>query len=184
MGTTFVEIILHNLMSLLPFVIIYSYEGGVRWTFGRNPVCLKPGFHWKIWFVHSIETITVVDDFIELPIQSIITKDEKLVCFSVNIGYRINDVVRHFCEVDDFQRATVGISMTHLAQRVREQSLTELVQDLKKLENSLQGTLTTRMKNWGTEIFSVGFTNFAQVPTQFRVFGINDQQNSYPVLHT
>jgi regulator of protease activity HflC (stomatin/prohibitin superfamily) len=178
MGATFIEVVLHNLLALLPFVVIYSYQGGVRWTLGKNPVNLSPGFHWKIWFIQRIEIISVVDDFMELPIQSIITKDAKLVCFSVNIGYRITDVVRHFCEVDDFHSATVGISMTHLAQRVRELTLDELIGDLRKLETSLNGTLTTRMKNWGTEIFSVGFTNFAEVPSQFRVFGIGDRQGA------
>jgi len=136
-----------------------------------------PGFWCKIWIVHSVEVIPVVDDVIELPTQSVITKDEKLVCFSANIGYRITNVVNHFCGVTDFTTATVGIAMTHLAQRVREKTLAELTIDLKKLEGSLENTLTTRVKDWGTEIWSVGFTNFAEVPSQLRIFGIGDQRS-------
>ena len=64
--------------------------------------------------------------------------------------------------------------MAHLAKRVREKELAELITDLKKLEDSLEGTLTTQFKNWGTEVEWVGFTDFAEVPTQFRVFGIGD----------
>lgn len=171
MASTIAEMILQNLMALLPFVVIFSFEGGVRWTLGRNPIALGPGFHWKIWFVHEIEVIQIVDDFVELPIQSVITKDGELVCFSVNIGYRIGDTVKHFCEVTDFKEALEGIAMQHLAQRVREQKYDELTDDLKTLETSLKGTLTTRVRPWGTEIFSVGFTNFAKVPYQFRLFG-------------
>lgn len=169
-GSTLVEIILNNLASLLPFLIVRSYQRGVRWKLGRNPKELLPGLRWKLWFYHQVELFDVPDEVLDLPVQSVVTKDEKLVCFSVNIGFRIVDVVSHACNVHDFLDSTAGIAMTHLAKRVREKTLSELVSDLKDLEKSLEGTLTTRMKHWGTEVFSVGFTNFAEVPRQMRIF--------------
>src|SRR6187455_85038 len=167
---TFVEAILNNIMSLLPFLVIKSYQRGVRWTFGKDPVELVPGFHWKVWFYHAIEIIAVSDEVMDLPVQSVITADEKLVCFSVNIGFRIVDVVKHMTSVQDFIDSTRGLAMTHLAKKVRSKTLKELIADLGDLEKSLEGTLTTRMKAWGTEVFSVGFTDFAEVPQQIRVF--------------
>ena len=178
MTSTFLEMVFQNLMTLLPFVIVYSYERGVRWFLGCNPKELQPGFHWKIWFIHRVEIVIVIDDVLQLPTQSVITKDKKLVCFSVNIGYRINNAVKHWCGVTDFRTATLGLAMIHLAQRVRERTLDELMGDLKSLEKSLEGTLTTRFKDWGTEVFLVGFTDFAEVPQQYRVFGIGDHHIS------
>lgn len=183
MHGTLIEIILNNLMSLLPFVIIKSYQRGVRWKFGRNPREIEPGIRLKIWFLHQIETHNIVDDVIDLPVQSVITKDEKLVCFSVNVGFRIADVVKHSCGVQDFVESTAGIAMTHLAKRVREKTLSELVTDLSELERSLEGTLTTRMKHWGTEVFSVGFTNFAEVPRQMRIF-LDSHRNVHSLAST
>ena len=158
-------------MALLPFVIVRSYQRGVRWRFGKDPKELGPGFHWKVWLWHQCEISDIVDEAIELPIQSVITKDEKLVCFSANIGFRICDIVKHWENVQDFHESTKAVAMTHLARRVREQTLSDLIGDLKKLEDSLENTLTTRFKKWGTEVFSVGFTNFAEVPRQMRIFG-------------
>ena len=170
MGETLVTVIFNNLMALMPFVIVRSYQRGVRWQLGRNPKEIKPGPHLKIWVFHQIEISDVTDEFIELPIQSVVTADEKLVCFSVNIGYRISDIVCHWQNVQDFVASTHGCAMVHLAAKVREQKLADLVNDLKKLEKSLSGTLTTKFKDWGTEVFSVGFTNFAEVPRQYRFF--------------
>jgi regulator of protease activity HflC (stomatin/prohibitin superfamily) len=172
MGGTLMETILQNLMALLPFVIVRTYERGVRWTFGCNPTELMPGFHWKIWLLHQVETMPIVDEAIELPIQSVITADEKLVCFSVNIGYRVCDVVKHWNGVQDFHESTKALAMTHLAQRVRASKLADLVAEggLKKLEGSAEGTLTTKFNKWGTEVFFVGFVNFAEVPRQMRIF--------------
>lgn len=182
MTGTLIEAVLNNLMALFPFVIIHSYQRGVRWIVGKNPVELLPGFHWKAWFIHSVEIFDIADEVLTLPVQSVITKDEKLVCFSVNIGFRVVDVVSHACSVQDFVESSGGLAMTHLAKRVREKTLSELVSDLKDLEKSLEGTLTTRMKGWGTEVFSVGFIDFAEVPQQIRVFLDGNHKQFVPML--
>ncbi len=170
MHETLLQIILNNLASLLPFAIVRSYQRGVRWTMGRNPRELLPGVRLKVWLLHQVEILDCADEVINLPVQSIITKDEKLVCFSVNIGFRIVNIVDHFCNVQDFAESTAGLATTHLAKRVRAKTLSELTADLSDLETSLRGTLTTQMKRWGTEVFAVGFTNFAEVPRQMRIF--------------
>ncbi len=167
----FVQIILNNLMSILPFQILKTYQRGVRWKFGRNPVELMPGFRLRVPFVHQVEVFDIADEVMDCPIQSVITKDEKLVCFSVNIAFRVVDVVKHATAVQDFIGSTQGIVMLHLAKRVRERTMKELIEDLGKLEKSLEGRLTTIMKDWGTEVFDVGFADFAEVPQQIRVFG-------------
>lgn len=176
-----VESILNNIARLMPFVIVHSYERGVRWTLGRNPVELQPGFRMRAWLVHSVESIVVVDDVITTPIQSVITKDEKLVCFRASIGYRIVDVVRHATEVTDFETSTIATAQRHLAKRVRDITLADLTTDLKKLEDSLRGTLTTKFKDWGTEVFDIGFVDFAEVPTQVRLFGDTNASPIHPV---
>jgi regulator of protease activity HflC (stomatin/prohibitin superfamily) len=167
---TLVEAIFNNFLSLFPFIILKTYQRGVRWTFGRNPVELQPGFRLKLWVIHQVEVFDVVDEVLDLPEQAVLTRDEKLVTFSVNIGFRITDVVKHANAVHDFIGSTRGAAMTHLAKRVREKTLKELVSDLKDLEKSLEGTLTTRMKRWGTEVYDVGFTDFAEVPRQLGLF--------------
>lgn len=166
-----IEIVLNNLMALLPFVIIKTYERGVRYSFGKHPKELTPGFHWKLWVYHHIEVGMVSDDYIETPIQSVITKDGKLIVFSVNIGYRIVDIVKHYTSVQEFTDSTKALAMVHLAKKVRETALADV--DLRKLEASLRGTLTNQFEKWGTRVFQVGFVNFSEVPQQIRLFSDN-----------
>jgi len=166
-----VSAIFNNLKELLPLVIVHDYERGCRWSFGKKAEALEPGLHWRLYFYHDVLVLPVVDDVVNLPIQSVITADEKLVCFQVSFGYRVTDIVKHCCNVTDFHESTVAIAKRHLAKRVREMKLSDLVADLTKLERSLEGTLTTQFRDWGTEVFAVGFTDFAEVPTQMRIFG-------------
>lgn len=170
MGGEIIQAILANLAQLLPWRIIMSYRMGVRWTWGKNPVKLEPGFHWCWWLMHTVDTVFSVEEVIDLPTQSLVTKDGKTVCFSVNIGLVVRDPVMYYCAVQDFDASTRGLAMTHLAERVRTQDYEDLVRDLKKLEDSLKGTLTTRFKVWGTEVTRVGFTDFVQTRQQIRLF--------------
>jgi regulator of protease activity HflC (stomatin/prohibitin superfamily) len=163
--------VFENLLAIMPFKIVYSYEKAVRWTLGKNPHEVGPGWVWRIWLLHEVSTTVVVDDVIELPVQSVITADEKLVCFKAAIGYRVVDVVKHACNVTDFIESTKVLAAQHLAKKVRGNTLADLIEDLSKLERSLEGTLTTKFKDWGTEVFMVGFIDFAEVPTQVRIFG-------------
>lgn len=183
MGETFLGTILNNLMVLLPFIVVRSYQRGVRWQFGKNPQELQPGFHWKLWLYHQVEVMDVVDEVVQLQYQSVITADEKLVCFNVTIGFRVDNIVAHFCNVHDFMHSLAGVASTHLAKRVRAETLRDLVTDLTKLEKSLETTLETRLKPWGTEVLFVGFSNFAEIPTQIRIFGEGTQIVPMPAEH-
>lgn len=168
-----VEALSNNLMELMPFVVVYEYERGVRYTLGKNARELEPGWHLRVYLLHSVSKIVTVDDAITSAIQSVITKDGKLVCFRASIAYRIVDAVKHLNGVTDFETSTLAIAQRHLAKRVRESTLAELEtpEGLKKLEDSLRGTLSTKFRDWGTEVFDVGFIDFAEVPTQVRLFG-------------
>jgi len=169
MNTTFLEAILNNLMTLMPFIIVKGYQMGIRWShFGRDPVALGPGIHWKLYFYHQAEVVNVVDEAVELPPQTVRTRDGHPVTFTANIAYRITDIIAHYT-VEDFTVSTKALAMTHLAKRIRNKTLEEL-NDLDELETSLKGTLTTRFKKWGTEVFDVGFTNFAETKEASRLF--------------
>lgn len=169
--SSLVDALINNLMALMPFVIVKSYQRGVRWKLGKNPEELQPGFHWKLYLYHEIEKVTVVDDAIHLPSQTVLTKDGRTVHFKTSFGFRIVDAVKHYCSVKEFKEATIAIAMRHLAKRVRALEYNDLVNDLTKLENSLENTLTTQFKSWGTEVFAVGFSDFAEITTGLRVYG-------------
>lgn len=167
----FFEKIGENLLELMPWYVVRSYEEACEWTFGKNPRSRGPGWHWRWYGITSYEKMSVVDDVLELPVQTVISKDKKSISFKAVVLFRIRDVVAHFCNVNEFKSSTQALAMAHLAKRVREQSLDDTELDLKKLEDSCAGTLNTKLKTWGTEVFGVSFVDFAEVPTHIRLWG-------------
>lgn len=175
-----VSLILQNLATLLPFVIIKDFERGVRWCFTlRKGVVvqeMKPGFRWKLPLRHDCEVMPVAPEVFNLPSQTARCKDNKHVIFSCNITLRTRDVVKRWCNVQEFETSVQDYAMTHLHRMVAKKNAGEI--DLPALERSLKESLDGKLAEWGAEVLFVGFTDFVEAGAIARIF-----QNE-GVIHT
>lgn len=158
----FVRLIAEKIYEIWPFRIVRVYQRGVRFWLGRVVgEQLGPGLYSFLPFFGSIEMVDVVEDVVDLPTQSVTTNDGKGVTFSANVCYEITDAVLHWTAVQDFHDNMSRAACSHLAVRVREQSYADLssAEGQKKLEASLKGTLTTKVRPWGVQVLSVNLTD-------------------------
>ena len=155
---------------LAPFRIIKIYERGVVLRFGIPHRVMSPGWNW-MWplKVEAVEEVIVVEQTMDLMVQSITTTDDVSVTLSVNVVYRVEDATLYHTAVSDFERSAEGYARIHLAQRARERTWKELLSDQRKLESSLEGTLSTRLAKWGAAVVSVGFTDLTRA-RPYRLF--------------
>ena len=155
--------IIDFIIELKGFVVIRCYERGVRFRNGRvTEGQLVPGVFFYVPLLWSIEVVPIVEDVIDLPTQSITTADGKMVSFSANISFTVEDAVLLYTEVQDFGENLSRVACGHLAMRVREWSWEELQSSQRKLESSLRDTLTTRVKGWGVRILECRLTDCVQ----------------------
>ncbi len=174
LAMSWIEALVQNIERLLKFVlpcrVVRSYRRAIVFRLGV-PHRVKTGFFWLWPFCIEEESQVVVNvQTRNLLTQSMTTKDEAQVSFSVNVSYQITDAMAYYCEVADFETALDALAMVHLAAKVREKTWTELLADQKKMEKSLGDTLTTRVKDWGVEILVVGFTDLVKTRA-YRLFG-------------
>jgi regulator of protease activity HflC (stomatin/prohibitin superfamily) len=160
---TFVDWIVSLWKEVCFAVVVESWEQGVRFRRGvPQAKALGAGVWFFVPFFHRIEVIPIQLRFIDLPIQRITTKDGIEIALSANIGYAINDAVLAYVEVHDYEESLARLAAGHLHRRVHAWTYPELVENLGKLEESLEGTLTTRSKRWGIEIRVVGVTDMVR----------------------
>jgi membrane protease subunit HflK len=164
---------------VLPFRVIKVYERGVVMRWGVPHRVMPPGFHWRIPFgVEHVEEIVVVEQTMDLIVQSITTKDDVAITLSANFVYCVVDPIAYHTAVTDFERSAEGYARIHLSQRARDLTWAELLATQKKLEASLEGTLTTRLGGWGAEVVRLGFTDL----TRARPFRVFTDSNNRPVF--
>ena len=160
---TFIDWLLSIWKEIVPVVICESWEQGVRFRRGvPEPEPLGPGVWFFIPFLDRIEVIPRQLRFIDLPIQRITTRDGVEIALSANIGYEIANAVMAYTEVHDYEESLARLAAGHLHTRVHAWTYPELVENLGKLEKSLEGTLETRSKRWGIVIQVVGITDMVR----------------------
>jgi len=171
----FIDAIIQNLLAVVEFVspirVLRPYQRGVVFRFGHYHRTAGEGVCW-LWpcKVEIVEVVGVAEETRNLLTQTVTTADGVAVTFSVNLVFRCVDAALFIIAVHDFEQSLDAYAMTHLARRVREMTWDDLLANQKKLEASLEGTLSTRLKPWGAEILSVGFTDMVRAKP-FRFYG-------------
>jgi regulator of protease activity HflC (stomatin/prohibitin superfamily) len=86
---------------LIPFIVIYQYERGVRMRLGKHATVLYPGFHFKIPFIDDVHRCNVENETKTTLSIHITTTDEKTVTVTPVIKYKIVNAIKWITEAND-----------------------------------------------------------------------------------
>lgn len=167
---SWIQAIFDFLHQFWPLRIVNSYQKGVRFKLGQDTEELGTGWYFFIPFFWSIEVVHTVPDVMDLGVHSITTRDDVTVTFSANVAYEIVDARLMYTKVQDFSLSLARLAEGHLATKIRDLDYRELIDTQKKLEESLERTLTTKAKGWGVLISDVWITDLVKTK-QYRLFG-------------
>lgn len=168
----FLQKILDLLRELAPWTIIRTYEQGVRFRFGHDVAELGAGLFWRWPLVDEIHTVGITEQTKEFRVQSITLADGVPICFTVAVVYRVTSARQMYLQCMDLDLSIEIGSMIHLAKVVRGKTWEELRQpdEVKKLEQSLERRLTTKLNGWGTIITDLAIADLVQAK-HYRLFG-------------
>lgn len=100
------------------WIVIASWEQGVRIRLGRNPTRLDPGLHLRIPFVDRIYVQATRTRVLVAENQSLSTKDGKVYTVSIGIRFRINDVVKLYEAMAQPEGVIACDAMSRVAQHI------------------------------------------------------------------
>lgn len=146
--------------------IIYDYEMGVIFRFGKVKRVINPGFHWKLpGFIDSVQKDVVVTQTLTIPAQTIITKDLKEITVKTVVKYTISDIEAFFTKVYDRIDAISDTTMIIVKELVTLKDKDEC----HNIDNDLSKKLRVAVKRWGIEVESASLTDVTQTKS-FRLF--------------
>lgn len=178
-GATLIEWLGENIKELAPFAVIPVYARGVRMFFGRiydhgegHPWTgeLGPGLWLKIPWIWPIETVNVVPQVVNLPTQTITTKDGVPLSFSANIEFEIFDATASWTKVQSIHSSVAFLCMSHMARRLRDRTMQDALDGGRDLERSLASSLSTRLSGWGVRVTDVGLSDMVKT-RPLRLYG-------------
>lgn len=140
-------------------VIVKSTHGGVAFVRGRNPRLIRPGliFYWPLWT--EVILYPIVRQSLNLPSQTVTTKDGKTITISTVIVYEVADILKALTVQWDLNETLRDISMAAVREYAQGASFAEL---RGKETLALRDTIKKRVTPYGIRTLNAWVTDLAQ----------------------
>jgi regulator of protease activity HflC (stomatin/prohibitin superfamily) len=151
-----VLVIIFGLILLTSMIkVVREYERLVVFRFGRCIGQKGPGIVLLIPVVDRATWVDLREQYLEVPSQTCITKDNAPISIDFLIYWKVTDPVQSVVQVQDFGGATRGIAMTTLRAVVGDIALDDVLAKREDINNVLRGKLDEVTARWGGKITSV-----------------------------
>jgi regulator of protease activity HflC (stomatin/prohibitin superfamily) len=158
-----------SLMSLLPFIfvalivlgllvvpaikIVYQYQRGVLFRFGRFVGLRKPGLNLILPWIDRLTKVDLRTRTVILKPQEVITRDNVTVHVDAVVYFNVFDPERAVIQVEDYHMATEQLALTTLRSVLGQSDLDELLSHRDRINERLQNIIDDHTEDpWGVMV--------------------------------
>jgi regulator of protease activity HflC (stomatin/prohibitin superfamily) len=151
----FVLLFLFFLAAFRPLRVVRDYERLVVFRLGRFVGERGPGLVW-LWPVIDVAVRTNLrEDFLEIPSQTCITKDNAPIDIDFLIYWKVIDPGLSVLKVRDFAGASQGIATTTLRAVIGDILLDDVLAKREQINQILRAKLDEVTERWGVKVTGV-----------------------------
>ena len=146
--------------------VVRQYERMVIFRLGRTDADLvrEPGLRFLIPFVDRPVKVDIRENFIEVPSQTVITRDNAPIAIDFLIYWRIVDPMNSLIAVADFQGALEGIATTTLRAVAGDMLLDDVLSKRDQVNDVLRVKLGEQTERWGGKVTTVEIRELTPPP--------------------
>ncbi len=161
--------ILQSIILIVVFLVLFlfsakitrQYARAVVFRFGRLSGIKGPGLFFIIPFIDQIVRVDLRNRQLDVPKQTIITRDNISVDVDAVIYYHVKDATKAIVEVEDYEAATALIAQTTLRDVLGQNDLDMILSDRDALNQKIQSSLETLTSSWGINVDVVTIRDIA-----------------------
>ncbi|NMB78983.1 MAG: slipin family protein [Methanomicrobiales archaeon] len=131
--------------------ITRQYERAVVFRFGKLQGVKGPGLFVIIPFIDRIVRVDLRIRQLDVPKQTIVTRDNVSVDVDAIIYYHVTDACRAVVEVEDYEGATALIAQTTLRDVLGQNELDTILSDRETLNHKIQEEIKGVTEPWGVK---------------------------------
>jgi regulator of protease activity HflC (stomatin/prohibitin superfamily) len=146
--------------------IVRQYERMVVFRLGQTNLSLvrEPGLRFLIPFVDRPVKVDIREDFIEVPSQTVITRDNAPVDIDFLIYWRIVAPMDSLINIADFRGALQGIATTTLRAVAGDMMLDDVLSKRDQVNDVLRVKLGEQTERWGGKVTTVEIRELVPPP--------------------
>lgn len=135
--------------------ILFEYERGVVFRFGRFSTVKGPGLRFIIPVVDKMKKVSLRTVAMDVPPQDVITKDNVSIKVNAVLYFRVLKPEKALIEVENYLYATSQLAQTSLRSILGQSELDELLIHRDEINAKLQTILDRQTDPWGVKISNV-----------------------------
>lgn len=153
------SLILAVVVATVLYAGIKTVPQGEKWTverFGRYTRTLESGLNLIVPFIDQIgRRLTVMEQVLDVPAQTVITKDNAAVVADGVVFFRIDDASSAAYQVRHLEEAIVNLTTTNLRSVIGSMDLDDTLSNRQRINEELMGIVDHATNPWGVKIIRV-----------------------------
>jgi regulator of protease activity HflC (stomatin/prohibitin superfamily) len=145
--------------------IVREYQRIVLFRLGRAIGAKGPGFTVINPITDRVSWVDLREQFLEIPHQTAITRDNASIAIDFIIFYKVLDPVASVLAVQDFKGAALNIAATTLRSVVGDMSLDDVLSKREDMNDVLRVKLDDVTERWGVKVTNVEVREINPPPT-------------------
>jgi regulator of protease activity HflC (stomatin/prohibitin superfamily) len=138
---------------------IKTVPQGENWTverFGRYTRTLDSGLRVIVPFIDRIgRKLSIMEQVLDVPAQTVITKDNAAVVADGVVFYRVDDISRAAYQVQNLEQAIVNLTTTNLRSVIGSMDLDDTLSKRAEINEILLGIIDEATNPWGAKIIRI-----------------------------
>lgn len=141
--------------AVMAVKIIREYQRVVLFRLGRSMGARGPGLVLINPFFDRISWVDLREQYLEIPHQTAITRDNAAIAIDFIIFYKVLDPATSVLAVQDFKGAAINIASTTLRSVVGDMSLDDVLSKREEMNDALRIRLDDVTERWGVKVANV-----------------------------
>lgn len=137
------------------FRVVRPTQRGVVERLGKFRKISEQGLRWVIPFIDKMIKVNVTEIRLDVPRQSVITKDNLNLQIDAVVYFKVNEVNKALYNVNDYYTAIPSLAQTTLRSVVGELEFSEVNAQRQVINAKIEKELDTQTIAWGIEIIRV-----------------------------
>lgn len=162
-------------LAIVAIVVIATLFAGIKvvpqgqkWTverFGRYTRTLDPGLGLIMPFIDAIgKKLTVMESVLDVPSQSVITKDNVAVTADGVVFYRIDEAEKAAYQIDNLTSAIVNLTTTNLRSVLGAMQLDDMLSNRDAINGKLLEAVDDATSPWGVKVTRIEIRDLSMSP--------------------
>ncbi|MBN1941416.1 MAG: slipin family protein [Candidatus Diapherotrites archaeon] len=156
-GLFVILLIIWFFLAILSIRIVFEFQRGVLFTFGKYSGMRNPGFNVIIPLVQSLRIVDLRINVSDVPEQTPITKDNVSLTVDAVIYFRIrkNEAQNSIIKVEDYSYAINQLAQTTMRNIIGEMMLDEVLSNRDEASKKIQYIVDKASDPWGIKVEAV-----------------------------